>query len=382
MLRIVYLVNQLRKSGPVNVLKNIIIHLDRSKYSPVIVKFMNDDKTRSITDEFIELGVEVYNLQLSFWDLELRTAKVAKRVDKLLGDLSPNIIHTHGYHPVLVASRLTYPCLKIETLHCISGENFIYSKGIIIGNWMNWRYLKDLTYIDYSAAISKNVQEYYVKKKNLNKIKVIYNGVNDKLFKCDLNKEMYRQTIKMPLEKKIFVVVGALTENKDPITVIKAFKKAQKMIGNNAMELYFLGQGPLTPKCKELIENEPSIKLVGYVFNVQDYLKAADYSICASHSEGFGLNYVESLMANTPVISSRIGSFNEFSSFYPALSSLQFEPGNVNELVDIIVKVMTEPVYISMESIAADAVQRFSAINMSNQYMQMYSSLVNNDCKR
>lgn len=382
MLRIVYLVNQLRKSGPVNVLKNIIIHLDRSKYSPVIVKFMNDDKTRSITDEFIELGVEVYNLQLSFWDLELRTAKVAKRVDKLLGDLSPNIIHTHGYHPVLVASRLTYPCPKIETLHCISGENFIYSKGIIIGNWMNWRYLKDLTYIDYSAAISKNVQEYYVKKKNLNKIKVIYNGVNDKLFKCDLNKEMYRQTIKMPLEKKIFVVVGALTENKDPITVIKAFKKAQKMIGNNAMELYFLGQGPLTPKCKELIENEPSIKLVGYVFNVQDYLKAADYSICASHSEGFGLNYVESLMANTPVISSRIGSFNEFSSFYPALSSLQFEPGNVNELVDIIVKVMTEPVYISMESIAADAVQRFSAINMSNQYMQMYSSLVNNDCKR
>lgn len=382
MLRIVYLVNQLRKSGPVNVLKNIIIHLDRSKYSPVIVKFMNDDKTRSITDEFIELGVEVYNLQLSFWDLELRTAKVAKRVDKLLGDLSPNIIHTHGYHPVLVASRLTYPCPKIETLHCISGEDFLYSKGLIIGNWMNWRYLNSLSSLDYSAAISQSVQDFYSKRNLVKNINIIYNGVDDKLFRCTLKKEDYRQIAKMPKKKKIFVVIGTLSQRKDPITVIEAFKKALKIIGNNSMELYFLGQGPLVEKCKKLIDNEPSIKLIGYVFNVQDYLKAADYSICASHSEGFGLNYVESLMANTPVISSRIGPFNEFSSFYPALSSLQFEPGNVNELVDIIVKVMTEPVHISMESIAADAVQRFSAINMSNQYMQMYSSLVNNDFKR
>ena len=40
---ILYIVNQLRKAGPVVVLHDIIRYLNRSEFRPVIVKLMEDD---------------------------------------------------------------------------------------------------------------------------------------------------------------------------------------------------------------------------------------------------------------------------------------------------------------------------------------------------
>lgn len=64
-------------------------------------------------------------------------------------------------------------------------------------------------------------------------------------------------------------------------------------------------------ECKQLAKGCPSIVFKGYTFNVDEYLKAADYAICASRSEGFGLSCVEALMTGVPVIASDIGPFRE-----------------------------------------------------------------------
>ena len=141
--------------------RNIIQNLDRNHYKPIIIKFMQDDINRSITDKFLELDVDIYEMNLSFWSLELRTYTVAKKLDLLLLEIAPDVIHTHGYHPVLVASLLKYRVPKVETLHCISKEDYPLSKGFFVGNWMNLRYLKSLQSIDYCAAISKTVCEFY-----------------------------------------------------------------------------------------------------------------------------------------------------------------------------------------------------------------------------
>ena len=161
MTTIVYLVNQLRKSGPIHVLKNIITNLDRNAFRPVIIKFMRDDKVRSITNEFAEMGVEIHEMNLTFWDLELRTSYVARKLDVLLEKIRPDFLHTHGYHPVIVASLLKCICPKIETLHCISTDYYISSKGYLVGNWMNRRYNKGLSAMDCCVAISNSVCDFY-----------------------------------------------------------------------------------------------------------------------------------------------------------------------------------------------------------------------------
>ena len=378
MLKIVYLINQLRQSGPVNVLRNIIQNLDRNHYKPIIIKFMQDDINRSITDKFLELDVDIYEMNLSFWSLELRTYTVAKKLDLLLLEIAPDVIHMHGYHPVLVASLLKYRVPKVETLHCISKEDYPLSKGFFIGNWMNLRYLKSLQSIDYCAAISKTVCEFYNNKLTSNKnVLVIYNGVEvlDSIGKS--TEDTLYTSLKLEKSDLIFLVVGALSKRKDPETIIKAFRLASKHESRMNMRLIFLGMGPLMDKCKSLSEGNSNIEFRGYVFNVFDYLKVADFSICASHSEGFGLNYIESLMAGTPVISSKIGPFNEFSALYPQLAQLQFAPGNVSELADKMILAVNTVKQQEMKEISLDVCNRFSAKTMAISYMRLYDKMWN-----
>ena len=141
-MNIVYIINQLRRSGPVIVLYDIIRNLDRARFTPIIARLMEDDPDRTMTQAFIAMGVEVIPLQYSFYDLELKTAKVAHSLDQLLASRRVGIIHTHGYHPVLVASHMELKCPKIETLHCVCNENFVDSKGILLGTYMSQRYLR------------------------------------------------------------------------------------------------------------------------------------------------------------------------------------------------------------------------------------------------
>ena len=375
---IVYIVNQLRKSGPIHVLKSIVSNLDRNLFCPVVIKFMHDDKKRSITHEFLQMGVDVYEMGLSFWDLELRTSYVASKLKVLLEDIHPDILHTHGYHPVLVTSRLKDICPKIETLHCISSEYYISSKGILVGHWMDWRYLKCLSHMDSCVAISNTVLRFYQKKLLPFDISMIYNGIKTHNFLESPNRTDLRKKNGMNNSALIFVVVGTLSKGKDPETVIKAFSIASDIVGEDKIELFFLGQGPLLNKCLELVGNRKNIKLVGYVFNVMEYLLAADCSICASHSEGFGLNFIESILAGVPVISSRIGSFCEFTNLYKQLKTLQFDPANSKELACKIVQFVNNPHIIDMENIVKDASIRFSEEKMGHSYMKLYYELSKN----
>lgn len=375
MITVIFIVNQLRKSGPIHVLKNIIANLDRNVFRPVIIKFMRDDKARSMTCEFVQMEVEIHEMNLSFWDLELRTSYVARKLDVLLDDIQPDILHTHGYHPVIVASLLKYKCPKIETLHCISTDYYISSKGYLVGNWMNRRYNKGLSAMDCCVAISNSVCNFYKEIFPSKHIQTIYNGIDNAQYCGEYDKVKLRARLNIKQDSIIFVVVGTLSKIKDPITVIKAFELAANLVNDKKACLYFLGQGSLQKKCQSLAMSNSNIELKGYVFNVPEYLKAADFSICASHSEGFGLNFIESVMAGTPVISSKIGPFNEFTDQYRQLKPYQFQPSNIEELSKCIAKAVSNRYSIDMISAQRDAIVRFSAKEMSKAYMNLYSKL-------
>ena len=102
-------------------------------------------------------------------------------------------------------------------------------------------------------------------------------------------------------------------------------------------------------------------------------MQVADFSICASHSEGFGQNYIEALMCGCVVLSSKIPVFLEFSSYYPELKKLQFNVSNQKELAIAINNAVSNN--INIDKIREDAIDRFSAVKMSRNYMQLYSQV-------
>lgn len=369
-----YIINQLRKSGPVDILYNLVKNLRHPFFTPVIVKLMEDDVDRSVTFKFEELGVEIIKLSYSFWDLELRTTQVAKRVTTLLKGKDVAVVHTHGYHPVLVAARMAMACPKIETMHCICREDFVSSKGKLLGRYMTWRYLKNLKRLNAGVAISENGKHFYERELKTIPIYRIYNGADSLKFAVDgdCSKTEWRNKLGLPIDKKIFVVVGAVRDVKDPKTVIRAFLRLPESV-KKASILLFLGKGDLLETCKSMAKDCPSIIFKGYTFHVDEYLKAADYAVCASRSEGFGLACVEALMSGVPVLASDIAPFREFTHNVPELEMLHFPVGDDIALSEKMEYAFSQT--IAMKDIALTIQQRFSINRMANEYMELYQRL-------
>lgn len=374
MKKVIFIVSSLRRSGPIIVLQNILRNLDPTRYIAEIIKLMDDDPTRSITNEFISMGVPIHELHLTKLQIELQSTRVARLIERIFVGIKPDVIHAHGYQPVIIASKLKIRVPKIETLHCISKEDYTMGRGLLMGLYMHRRYISAQRYLDGAAAISQAVKNYYLNIHPNANIKCIYNGVHLSETKQARSKVEYKNNLGFASDDKIFVVIATLSERKDPLTVIKAFQMAFPANIATNVKLIFLGKGVLHDKCKSVIGNDQRITLAGWKPNVYDYLAAADYSISASHSEGFGLSFVESLAVGTPIIATDIPAFNDFFSLYKDLTQYRFEVGNVNMLADKMRKAVNES--IDIKDITEDVSTRFSDTTMSNGYMDFYDEII------
>ncbi len=369
---VVYLINQLKRSGPVNVLYNIVANLDYTEYKPIIIKLMQDDPAKSVTGLFEAQGIEVIGFNFSFWDLELRTIKVAEKINSCLCKFNADILHSHGYHPLLISSYIKKDILKIDTQHCISIDSFRSSRGYIVGTYMHYRYRERLKKVTVGVAISESVKEYYHKSLPDLSQTLIYNGID--VVKFDMqnyDKSYWKEKIGVSGSQVLYVVVGHLSKLKNPLYVIKTFTSLLDKGFLRNTTLLFCGSGTEENKCKRLAYKYPQIIFKGFVPNVSDYLRAADVSICASKSEGFGLNFIEALASNALVLSNLIPAFNEFSSIYPKLQKYQFSTQCQESLESRLCEIEREGLE-DINDVVDDVKNRFSATQMALEYMKLY----------
>ncbi|MBD5368528.1 MAG: glycosyltransferase [Bacteroides sp.] len=372
-MKIAIVVSSLRKAGPIIVVQNLVRNFNRKDHDIVIIKLMKDEAARSITNEFVEDGIKVYEFNTSRLKTELLTAIERRRFNELIQTINPDIIHTHGYQAVRLAAGVKdIPVL--ETIHNVPEEDFIKRYGKILGTYMLRRYYSSMKKLAAAVAISENVKNNNVPRLPELKVERIYNGVKVPESKYQSRDEA-RAQYGVKEDTTLFVSIGALLPMKDQLTIIRAFRKAFPR-ENRKVELWFLGKGPLWDECIREIGDDDRIKMLGWQYNVYDYLMAADYSISASHSEGFGLNYMESIFAGVPMIASDIPVFREFTGYFPELKQFEFRVGDSDELADRLVKATRTK--IDMDEYIGIARKTFSASTMAAEYERFYKSLIGN----
>ena len=83
MTRILYLISTLQRSGPVNVLFNLLKYLDRDRFEPIILTLSEEPADSSLAD-FTEIEVKVLSLNLSrIMGLFLARSRLKKIVDSI-----------------------------------------------------------------------------------------------------------------------------------------------------------------------------------------------------------------------------------------------------------------------------------------------------------
>lgn len=152
-------------------------------------------------------------------------------------------------------------------------------------------------------------------------------------------KLLSKEIVKLP-DKMLFTTLGRLDYNKNQMLLLKAAKEVKKQ--RDDFMIYILGDGDDRSKLEKYIADnklDENIKILGFVENPYPYVKSSVATVLTSLSEGFSLALVESVMLNTPIISTDVGVARELIENYNCGTIIEY---NEKELAEVLIRYLNK----------------------------------------
>ena len=182
-----------------------------------------------------------------------------------------------------------------------------------------------------SDVVKKSLKDNFGTTKNIIEIPNSVNTNKIKKLSCE----------KIILPKgHLFTTLGRLDNNKNQILLLKAAKIAKKY--RDDFKIYLLGDGEDRKKLEEYIKQndlEENVKILGFKDNPYPYKKNSIATVLTSLSEGFSLALAESVILDTPIISTKVGIAKELIEKYNCGTIID---NDEKELANVLLKYMEE----------------------------------------
>jgi glycosyltransferase involved in cell wall biosynthesis len=357
--KILYVVSTLKKTGPIEVLLNIVKFLDREQFEPIILTLSKESKD-SYIDAFKYLDIKVHSLSLERY----KVLKLVSQLKKTINILKPDILHSHGFRADIFLVLSNRKIMHITTIHNNPYLDYSYLYGLK-GTFFANLYMQFIRFIPVRIGCSNYVSQ--ICEKKINKVvKTVQNGVDIAQFFPVVNskKVELRETLGLPLNKTIYISVGSLSKRKNPKTIVDMFNQ----VDAKDKVLLFLGEGDQMDECKDISNDH--VYFLGKKRDVLPYLQSSDIFISASKAEGLPNAVLEAMAVGLPVILSDIPQHKEFfSSAYKGFFSNN-KPNELKKLLDDFK--IDESLRGEMMNIAKE----FSAEKMSKKYQGLYGVLL------
>lgn len=369
MISITYIVSTLKRCGPNNQLYNIIKYLDRECFVPSIVTLSPEEKDSMIDDyALICPSIQTLNMGRLYGFLS-----AGKALRTLIENNNPSLIQSQGIRPDYYSAKYLKKFKRIATLRNYPFQDYPFKYGKFRGKFMARLHLKYLSGIDKIFSNSEATSILLKKHRNFN-TDFINNGVDTEKYKPDnIKKVDFRKELGISIDARVFISIGHLVKQKDPFTVINGFQKAKL---NEKDRLIMLGNGSLLEDCKKYSEDDQRIIITGRKNNVADYIKASDYYISASLTEGLPNAALEACAGGLPMILSDILPHRIILKQNSKYGNLFFL-GDASDLADKIDEILIKDrVQIGQHCLNL-VKDHFDAKKVSEKYQAVYQSLLN-----
>lgn len=302
---------------------------------------------------------KLLNLSLNFFN--------RPKIDQMIGGVDLMLI------PNINFMALSDNCRKVVTVHDLSFlryPQFFTTKSRI---WHKILMSKKLLQnADAIIAVSSSTKRDLIDLLgiNENKIKVIYEGVDEKFMLVKNFDELERVKKRYKLPAKFILYLGTLEPRKNIESIISAYNQlatdCQLVIGG--------GDGWKSHKIKRLAGLNPKVKLIGYVKeeDKRGLYTLADLFVYPSYYEGFGLPPIEAMACGTPVI---VGA-NSSQVEVVGSAGLLVDPYNVNEIAEAM-KIILKDAKIRTGLIANgfENVKRFKWNETAQETLKIFEEL-------
>lgn len=367
-MRTIYLVSHAVISGPINQALNILMGLkQRENVSASLVTFTPESQ-RSWLSRFVDNGIDYKQLNPS---KSVNIIKCSRQLKKYVKDNNVDVIHASGFRACLV-SLLGHGKAKIViTQRCYPYE-LAEELPIFVRPIINHLYLWMLKLVNVRVACSYSMQKAFANQVGID-MEVVQNGVNTDYFRPvdKIQKMEIRETLGLPMAKRIYLVLGVLLERKNNGIIVDAFK----MVKSNDCVLLFVGAGPQEEMLKDKAGDAGNIIFAGSTSTPVDYLQASDILISSSLAEGLPNTVLEALSCGLPCILSSIGPHKELIEGTNA--GVLFNTQSVDDLYERIIVSENWDITERSQSAREIAIESHGIYSLAQKYEGIYESALN-----
>lgn len=366
-IKVCYLVSSLCNEGPVNVMYNIISHLDFVQFEVSIVTLV-PEKPSSRMKDFQALPITIHQLSPNKF---LNPLSLYWAMRKKLNQISPDLVHAHCPRSLYLMALLPRTYKHVYTIHNYPGilSKVLYGKykGIVVNN-LNHFFTKCC---DLPIACAENVSDSYKQEKGWN-IMSVPNGCSLPVWNPNPEEKMrLRQELGLKPEVRYFVFIGRFSAEKKPTFLYNTFEQ----LNDPTIGLVMLGNGPLWQELND--RNANNIVLPGFTTRVYDYLKASDFYISTSEVEGLSNAVLESMSVGLPMLLTKIPAHVEVMRNVKDMTIGYFiDNNNADDVIDNVHRLMEIEYEEAAEAIRKLYAKKYTAQVMSNGYMAAYIDLL------
>jgi glycosyltransferase involved in cell wall biosynthesis len=223
---------------------------------------------------------------------------------------------------------------------------------------------------DCIVFVSKSLAFDCIKKFQLNKkkVKVIYNGIPQVT--------TYRQ-VENKKKENILITISRLVDQKDHLTLFKAFSIVQKKISHS--QLWIIGDGNKRKKLKTYCQEfdiKKNVKFFGWVKDIYYYLNKSTLFVLSSKIEGFGYALIEAMSQGLPIISTNT-PFGPREILDNGKYGILVPVGDERKMAKQIINLLTyKEKYNYYAQKALERSKYFSEEKMLIEYLSLFSKVV------
>ena len=368
MKKILFITSTFEKGGLTNVVYELASNIDKRIFD-VHVLTLSPEPQNSRLEDFEKIrDIKIYSLGLSRIAGLLQGLKKAQRI---IDEIKPRIIHSHGIRADGILSKIKTDALKIASIHSFILEDYIYAYGKLKGRLMSAANISYYKKVDICVGVSQSVANYVNEKFGVKNAIGIPNGVDVKKFFAVNEEEKLnlRKKLSLPDNATIILSTGLLSGRKDPLFLIKQWILAKNFLSN--CHVYILGSGKLYDECVETAKKNETVHILGRKDNVEEYLQASDYYVSASRSEGISLSILEAMACGLPLLLTDIPPFKEVLSHGKNLG-LSYKLGDGNDFSQKLQELLKFDKEKSKEETVSTAKREFSVETMIGRYQKVY----------
>jgi glycosyltransferase involved in cell wall biosynthesis len=338
------------------------------------------DIARSLSSNFVSLGLGLVDgwtiQQLRANGIETHVLPLTRSFDlswprrfaKFLREKRIDVVHCHEFTTTCYAA-LGCAIASVPLIATVHGKNY-WPERAYRRTALRWAMRRSQAFV----AVSKDLQQFMVSTLGVReqRITVVTNGIDLSNFRPEASDEM-RQLHGASPDDIVVVCVGALEPVKAHDVLLEAFANAKREVPS--LKLWLVGEGYLRDSLEKRsheLELSESVRFLGWQTQVSALIRAADFTVLPSHSEGMPLAVIESLACSRAVVATRVGGTGEIVS--DDVSGILIAPGSVSELQQSIVRLARDPALrdrLAREGLV-QARKHFSLTSMVARYEELY----------